>query len=383
VCTITNTRKGTGEKPATLTLKKVVVPSSDPGQFNLQIDGTTYATGGDGTHTGPVTVSAGTHTVGETAAPGTSLSDYTTTYSGDCTQRDPRAVVEVSLRPGDAAVCTITNTRSRPSGKGSDLSISKTVEQVSVPVGSTLLFTLTVQNLGPDPANGTITVTDALPAGFQVPSAGASGPQWNCSVSGANPPATVTCTYTGSVPVPVGQVGGQITIAASSRTAGSFSNCASVALGRSPVPDSDPGNDRSCVDGSITSSGTGTGTGAVKLDANKLCQRLTPALATCLFQVTFGSAISAGTTITVSMPAPSSFGAVTVATTCSGAVTVGTPSAQSYTATVGAGGCAAGSTVTFTESIAVSGASGNSLTQTVTTSAGGTVSATGSLRVGP
>jgi len=54
-----------------LTVNKVVVPGTDPGKFNLTIDSLTLGAGadvGDGGTTGPVAVSAGNHTVGETAA---------------------------------------------------------------------------------------------------------------------------------------------------------------------------------------------------------------------------------------------------------------------------------------------------------------------------
>ena len=54
-------------------------PSSDPGKFNLQIDGTTdpdaatWATAGS---TGEETLNTGTHNVGETAGTSTDLADY-------------------------------------------------------------------------------------------------------------------------------------------------------------------------------------------------------------------------------------------------------------------------------------------------------------------
>ncbi len=99
----------TDSKQPRLTVNKVVVPSADTGKFNLQIDGTTAGSGanvGDGGTTGAVVVSIGSHTVGETAGTGTVLSDYTTTFGGDC-----NANGGVTLAAGDNKTCTITNTR--------------------------------------------------------------------------------------------------------------------------------------------------------------------------------------------------------------------------------------------------------------------------------
>ena len=106
VCTITNTKKVT----TTLTVKKVLVPStSNTDKFNLQIDGTTAGTGanvGNNGTTGAVTVTAGAHTVKETAGTATTLSDYDVVTSGDCS-----ASGDVTLAVGDNKTCTITNTK--------------------------------------------------------------------------------------------------------------------------------------------------------------------------------------------------------------------------------------------------------------------------------
>jgi hypothetical protein len=100
-CTITNSRK------PTLEVRKVLSPDTDPGKFNLQIDTVTKAANvGDGGTTGALVVTAGAHTVGETAGTGTNLADYDTVIGGDCT-----AGGNVTLVAGDVKVCTITNTR--------------------------------------------------------------------------------------------------------------------------------------------------------------------------------------------------------------------------------------------------------------------------------
>ncbi|HJY98616.1 MAG TPA: SdrD B-like domain-containing protein [Patescibacteria group bacterium] len=99
-CTFTNT------KLPILTVVKNLVPSDDPGQFNLRIDETTYAANvGDEGSTGPQILSIGTYLVDETADTSTDLSDYNTSYSEDCLNGS------VDLEAGDDITCTITNTR--------------------------------------------------------------------------------------------------------------------------------------------------------------------------------------------------------------------------------------------------------------------------------
>jgi prealbumin domain-containing protein len=111
-CWFTNTKN----PPPTGTIKvtKSLVPASDSGRFNLLIDSATKAANvGDGGTTGVVTVPAGTtHTVGESAATGTSLGDYSSSLSctntkGGATDNDG----SVYVANGDAWECVITNTR--------------------------------------------------------------------------------------------------------------------------------------------------------------------------------------------------------------------------------------------------------------------------------
>ena len=107
ICTIRNTRR-TG----TLTVKKVLVPSNDPGKFNLLIDGGIEAANiGDGGTTGAIGLNTGTHSFAETAGTGTSLSDYIST--SDCRAGvTPVTITSGSISLGEQnIVCTITNTR--------------------------------------------------------------------------------------------------------------------------------------------------------------------------------------------------------------------------------------------------------------------------------
>ncbi len=107
---------------ATIQVKKVVSPSADTGTFNLNIGADTYATGGNGTDTGGVSVTPGTGiVVNETAASGTNLANYTTTVActkngksltgtTDLTNATKRSIT-ISAADKDNVACTFTNTR--------------------------------------------------------------------------------------------------------------------------------------------------------------------------------------------------------------------------------------------------------------------------------
>jgi uncharacterized repeat protein (TIGR01451 family) len=99
-CTITN-----DDIAPKLTVIKYLVPSTDPGKFNLLIDGVVKASnvGHNGT-TGAVATNAGLRTVSETAGTGTSLGNYLATIGGDCA-----ADGTITLAVGDEKTCTITN----------------------------------------------------------------------------------------------------------------------------------------------------------------------------------------------------------------------------------------------------------------------------------
>jgi uncharacterized repeat protein (TIGR01451 family) len=111
-CTITNARK------PQVKVSKRLIPATDGGKFNLQINGTTRATDvGDGGTTGLVDVAVGSSpTVGETAGTGTSLGDYTSSIScSNGTSSSGSGPVSVgTLNAGDQVTCTITNTLKGP-----------------------------------------------------------------------------------------------------------------------------------------------------------------------------------------------------------------------------------------------------------------------------
>ena len=106
-----------------LEIVKSLSPSSDPGLFNLQIDGSTLVsdvgnTGTTGSQVVLASAGSGTaHTFGETAGTGTSLSNYTPSVS--CVLRGTATSVSttgtnpwsINVVKDKDIVCTITNTR--------------------------------------------------------------------------------------------------------------------------------------------------------------------------------------------------------------------------------------------------------------------------------
>ncbi len=106
----------------TIEVVKNLVPATDPGRFDLNIDGATQkANAGDADTTTAQIVALGTaHTITETGGtvPATSLSNYTSSYS--CTKNGQPslsgngtsiAVAAATLTSSDALRCTFTNTR--------------------------------------------------------------------------------------------------------------------------------------------------------------------------------------------------------------------------------------------------------------------------------
>jgi len=101
------------DNPGQITVVNRVVPSSDPGRFNLKIDGTTYAQNApSGGSTGPVAVDAGVHSVSETAGVNTVPGNYVTGIScSDASRSNSVALGGIHVTAGGSVTCTITNTR--------------------------------------------------------------------------------------------------------------------------------------------------------------------------------------------------------------------------------------------------------------------------------
>ena len=183
-CYVTNTR----DTGTIKVIKKVVAPAGDTGRFNLLVDGAAKATNvGDGGTTGDVSVTTGSHTVGETAGTATSLSDYSastacvdTAHPGGPADTDGT----VSVAKGQHWVCTITNTR-----KTGTIKVTKALS----PATDAGRFSLLVDgaakatNVGDGGTTGTIAV---LPGTHTVAEAAGTGTDL------ANYTATLSCKNT-------------------------------------------------------------------------------------------------------------------------------------------------------------------------------------------
>lgn len=180
------------DRTGKLEVIKDLIPSTDNGLFNLQVDGQTEAASvGDEGTTGEKIVSAGSnnpvnHTVGETAGTGTSLSSYTTSIvckdlngTGSIVAQSANAgPLDVPVLDEQDIVCTITNSLqngsivvhkdvSGPNGEDIvDASQNFTVKldganSQSITDGGTVTYS--------DVATGTHTITeDAPPAGYTL-----------------------------------------------------------------------------------------------------------------------------------------------------------------------------------------------------------------------
>ena len=212
-CTFTNTRQ-TG----TIEVKKVLSPSTDPGRFNLRIDGTTEASnvGNSGT-TGAITAVTGSHAVSETAGTGTSLADYTITYV--CTRNGTSfasgsgaSVPSFTVNENDTIVCTFTNTR-----KMGTIEVKKVLSPSADPGRFNLLIdgTTEASNVGNGGTTGVETVVTGSHAVSETAGTGTSLADYTityvctrngtsfASGSGASVPSftvnendTIVCTFT-------------------------------------------------------------------------------------------------------------------------------------------------------------------------------------------
>jgi Domain of unknown function DUF11/von Willebrand factor type A domain len=183
-CTITNEHI---PPPAVahLTVVKQLVPSSDPGAFDLLVDGEAWAVGvGDGGRTPALELAPGSAKVSEQGVDGTNLDDYSIsttckTEGGDTVAHGTGSgPVTVDLSANDNVVCTITNQRNAapvvPEGGGeSDVCLDfesgvpecgnvaaapKLFVSKQMPaharVGDRVQVTITVKNIGHATAHG-------------------------------------------------------------------------------------------------------------------------------------------------------------------------------------------------------------------------------------
>ena len=113
----------------------------------------------------------------------------------------------------------------RPSTNASqpDLSVSKTHNGSFTQGQSGAIYTLTVSNIGTGPTTGTVTMTDALPAGLTATAL--AGPGWNCSL------ASVSCTRSDVLQAGTGYPAITLSVNVAANAAANLTNVASVSGG--------------------------------------------------------------------------------------------------------------------------------------------------------
>ena len=102
-CTFTNTRTS-----GKLKVVKKLLPSTDPGTFDLSVDGTKVASGGDGATATVTLPTGGGHSVAEAGA---TLAKYASSVSCTDGSSGTTAASGITIKAGETTVCTFTNTR--------------------------------------------------------------------------------------------------------------------------------------------------------------------------------------------------------------------------------------------------------------------------------
>jgi len=240
--TFTNARK-TG----TVELRKTLVPASDPGRFDLNLDGgAAEATAvGDGGTTGERTVAIGSHAIAEavTAGNGAVLGDYTATVACvDVASVTPVPVTNdgnVVVAEGARVVCTFTNAR-----KTGSLKLTKVVVD---PLQSGHTFDLFAgQTLVVDNAtNGSTGSTTANTGTVTVSETGANL---------ADYASAIACTSNGQPSASGNGTSLQVSVAAGAQVECTFTNTrrtGTLEVRKALSPTDDPGTFDLSIDGTV------------------------------------------------------------------------------------------------------------------------------------
>ncbi len=144
--------------------------------------------------------------------------------------------VTVSASTPDADIANNISTVSTRVSSDADLRLRKTHRGTAL-VGQDLRYTLRVDNLGPTPDPGPVTVTDPLPAGEKLVSVRGTG--WSCQASTAT---RVVCARAGSYPVGTATSLALVVVLANAAVP-AVTNTATVAgTGHDPVPADNSGS---------------------------------------------------------------------------------------------------------------------------------------------
>ncbi len=245
-CTITNRRR------PQVTLTKHLVPASDPGRFDLRVGGMVVKAGAGEGDTGSATVTAGSYTVSEVAAAGTTLLDYFSsiacTLNGQAGPSGTASSLNVTLTWGDVLACTITN---KPGGT---VTLTKQLLPGTDPGRFDLRVGQTLVKAGA--GNGGSGSAQFLPGSYRVTESAAGG------TTLSNYATSIACTVNGN-PGPSANGTTQLTImvAAGDQIACTLTNKrkATVTLTKHLLPAGDPGRFDLRVGGKVVKASAGNG----------------------------------------------------------------------------------------------------------------------------
>jgi uncharacterized repeat protein (TIGR01451 family) len=189
--------------PAQLTVRKVLSPESDPGRFDLSVNGTVVFASAQNGSTVTLDVPPGTYTASEEAVPGTDPALYTST--AECKLLTRRAVrrsgtvsASVALAAGGRATCTFRNVRTGFPA----IAIDKSGPSIAT-AGDTLQYKLRVTNPGTVPIpKHQIEVTDAVCDHDPVRTDTTDGSGGDDTPDTLDPPDTWTYTCSHTTPEP-------------------------------------------------------------------------------------------------------------------------------------------------------------------------------------
>ena len=158
----------------------------------------------------------------------------------------------LSLVPA-AVLLTLLAGVSPAAGQASaDLSVTKVDDPDPVAAGSSLVYTVTVSNEGPDSADN-VTLDDPLPAGTTFQSL-ASPAGWSCSTPAAGANGTVSCS---AATFATGSAVFTITVTVDSGVANG-TVLTNTATATSTTPDPHPGTESASVDTTVSAAATTT-----------------------------------------------------------------------------------------------------------------------------
>lgn len=131
--------------PARLTVRKRLSPPTDPGRFDISVNGqVVLPAAGDGAET-TLAVPPGSYTVSEPALPGYTSSVICKRGTRRAQQRTGTVFESVTLQAGERAICTFFNNGPGPAAPA--IAIDKTGPAIA-PAGSTLAYRIYVTNVG-------------------------------------------------------------------------------------------------------------------------------------------------------------------------------------------------------------------------------------------